>query len=233
MYKPVQNPSELKCVCGVPYERKTTEGGLFLGYGPACNCVGELNKEKEKQKIKDETARVERLELERVSRIPEIDLKRLREGKFNMEHIDPKILEIQKKAQYGLNIIVMGKSDAGKGFDLNYLLYFSPIKDFYVLTPDQIIEIMYGRNRKISKADITECSVLNVDDIDKVNNESEIAELFCCLDMRSKNDLPVWCSTELTENLLPKQIHQNAFNRLKRRPHEIITKKTAIELTFL
>ena len=226
--------TETACkLCGTTEKIPVVIGGIKVFEMFNCECKynkWKAEKEQEEQfKAKYDKEQKENKEQKRLERIPADDRKKLIEGRYDIKWIASEVIKLQQSGKWDMNIIMRGDSNTGKTFDIEWLYFRSSVDNFYVLRPDEIIDIMYGRNEKIDKRDIFECQALLIDDINKVTNKHEINGLFNCLDERSSEGLTTCMTSRDSEEKIRDTIQDDTMNRFLRRPHITVIKKTVIE----
>lgn len=225
------------CSCGCTKKIPVIIGGVKIMEMFDCDCrYNKWKTEKEQEEAfeaKYKREQAEHAEQKRISRIPTDDRNKLVSSNYKFEMIAPEITRIQGTGKWNINILMRGPSNSGKTFDLEWLLYKSAVNNFFVLRPDEIIDIMYGRNENIDKRDIFECEVLLIDDINKVTNKHEINGLFNCLDDRSSEGLSTWLTSRDGESIIRETIQEDTMNRFLRRAHITVIKKAVIEEKLL
>ena len=219
-------------ICGTDKKIPVIIGGIKVFEMFECECKylkWKADRDQEQKfQLKYDKEQKEHKEQKRLERIPADDRKKLIEGKYDIKWIAPEIVKIQQSGKWDINILMRGSSNTGKTFDIEWLYFLSDIDNFYVLRPDEIIDIMYGRNERIDKRDIFECQSLLIDDINKVTNKHEINGLFNCLDERSSEGLATCMTSRDSEEIIRGTIQDDTMNRFLRRPHITVIKKAVI-----
>jgi DNA replication protein DnaC len=213
-------------ICHTPKVESRTPGGLYLGMVYPCSCAydAEIKREAESRKLREDVAAravVEETE-RRLSRLPAEHAERLRTGNFDGSKIHPDILKIQETGNWKQNLLLLGPSFSGKTFDLAWIIKSCQIDSFYFLSPDQVLDVMWGRHESISKEALLSCVIFVLDDCDKFNNETERSEIFDLIDLKWKSRQHIWITANSTEDQLRLRLGAPAWNRLKKKSATII-----------